>query len=415
MDGSATDPPKQVTAVHPEPGKEPHPNMHGNALTTRESIRVRLPRIGLTVLAGALAISGAASSVASAQARAAKKAPVSALEKSIEALETPPSGSVTLTEAGSSLFYPLWAEWASSYPHSSVSIQAAAGGSGAGISGANNGVDNIGASDVYVSPTQVASGLLDIPEVVSAQTVNYNIPGLKSSVHLKLNPTVLNAIYTGQITTWNNSQIAALNKGVKLPSIPIVPIRRSDNSGDTFLFTSYIYNGDSSSFLSNGPNLTVSWPSVTGELAENGNTGVLQTCQVTAGCIAYIGISYLNTELSHNIGYAALENGKGNYEVPTSATISNEIASFKNIPASGGINMVFSKGAPAGYPIANFEYAIVKQSQASATTAQAIKAVLAWGIDPNGGSKASLLGPVHFRGLPANAAQIAVNLIKSIS
>jgi phosphate transport system substrate-binding protein len=390
--------------------------MHATALTTRRSIRSRLPRVGLTVLAGALVVSGAAATAASAQTKAAKKAPVSALEKSIEALETPPSSSVTLTEKGSSLFYPLFNEWSSAYPHSSVSIQAAAGGSGAGISGAQTGVVNIGASDAYLAPSQVSSGLMDIPEVVSAQTINYNIPGLKKGVHLKLNASVLNGIYTGSITSWNAPAITALNKGVSIPAVHIVPIHRSDGSGDTFLFTSYLYFGDPSSFLSSsGPNLSVTWPSVTGSLAENGNTGVLQTCQVTPGCIAYIGISYLNSELSNGIGYAAVANGKGNYELPTTTTISNEIASYKTIPASGGINLVDSKSAPAGYPIVNFEYAIVLQNQPNATTAQALKAVLAWGIDPNGGSKASLLGPVHFRVLPANAAAIAVKLIKSIS
>ena len=182
------------------------------------------------------------------------------------------------------------------------------------------------------------------------------------------------------------------------------------------MFTSYLNNGDPSSFVSStGPNLTVSWPSVSGELAENGNTGVLQTCQVTPGCVAYIGISYLNSETSHGVGYAALMNGKGQFTLPTTAAITAEISSFKAIPASGGVNMVDSKSASGGYPIANFEYAIVKQSQPNATVAQAIKAVLAWGIDPKGGSTEGLLNEVHFRPLPPNAAEIAVKLIKSIS
>ena len=87
------------------------------------------------------------------------------------------------------------------------------------ISGASSGVDSIGASDVYVAPSQIASGLMNIPEVVSAQTVNYNVPGLKSSVHLKLNATVLNSMFTGKITNWNDPAIAALNKGVSIPAV----------------------------------------------------------------------------------------------------------------------------------------------------------------------------------------------------
>ncbi len=74
--------------------------------------------------------------------------------------------------------------------------------------------------------------------------VNYNVPGVKTPINL--NGTVLAEIYTGKITTWNNSAIAALNPGVTLPSLKIVTLHRADSSGSTFLFTSYLNATDPS-------------------------------------------------------------------------------------------------------------------------------------------------------------------------
>jgi phosphate transport system substrate-binding protein len=74
-----------------------------------------------------------------------------------------------------------------------------------------------------------------------------------------------------------------------------------------------------------------------------------------------------------------------------------------------------SKAAKCGYPIVNFEYAIVQPNQSNANTASAIKALLAWGMDTTGGSKSSFLAPLYFQPLPAGALQVAINLLKSIN
>jgi phosphate transport system substrate-binding protein len=374
----------------------------------------------LVTVAGTLAVTAMTASASFAQTKSAVANKTSvpslaSLEKQLTSLETPPSSTVSLTEAGSSLFYPLFASWALKYPHaSSIPLQASAGGSGKGVSGAIGGTINIGASDAYLPASDTT--VINIPEVVSAQQVNYNLPGLSQKVHLKLSATVLNNIYAGQITNWDDPAIAKLNKGVKIPSHTIVPIHRSDSSGDTFIFTSYLSAGDPGGFMTalGGPQTLITWPNPAGALAESGNTGMLQTCQVTPGCIAYIGVSYLNSSAVAGLGEAQLQNGKGNFELPTAATINAEVASFKQIPTNGALSMVYSKSAPTGYPIVNFEYAIVLKSQPSATTAQAIQAFLAWGMDPRGGASSSTLYPVHFQPLAPNAMAVAINLIKSI-
>jgi phosphate transport system substrate-binding protein len=190
----------------------------------------------------------------------------------------------TITETGSSLLYPLMGTWTSAYqkqfttsPSSStpiVTIETGSTGSGTGITDASTGTINIGASDAYLSSS-------DLPTVKKP---------------LKLDATVLTEMYSGKITKWNDPAIAALNPGVSLPAIPVVPLHRADSSGDTFLFTSYLNAQDSTGWSSSNVGTSISWPNVSGALAETGNGGMVTGCQATKGCIAYIGISYLSEE-----------------------------------------------------------------------------------------------------------------------
>lgn len=395
--------------------------------TTRA--RRSLMKAGAITATGAMALTAIAVTAASATTahKAAAKAAVhasssaptlKALESELTTLEKPPSGPVSILETGSSLFYPLVSSWASGYAklHGNVQVTTASTGSGTGQADALNGTVQIGTSDAYLPPTDPAS-LLDIPEVVSAQQIDYNVTGISAShTHLKLNAALLNSIYTGQVTTWNDPAIAKLNPGVSLPNEPIVVLRRSDSSGDSFLFSQYLAYQDPSSFVvsTGGPSTLPNFPKIPGEIAEKGNQGMESGCVATPGCIAYIGVSYLREAVKNGLAYAELENGSGNYVLPTPQNIANEVASFKVIPSTGALSLIDSKVAKYGYPIANFEYAIVNENQSSTTTAQAVAAFLAWGMDPRNGASATYLSPVYFQALAPNALQVAINLLKKI-
>src|SRR6266571_9395749 len=146
----------------------------------------------------------------------------------------------SITETGSTLLFPLFGAWQTDYNTAfpDVTITSGATGSGTGITDAATGLVNIGASDAYLSPAdlQTYPGLMNIPLAVSAALVMYNVPGVKG--HLKFNAKVLSEIYSGKITTWNDPAIKALNPGVSLPAMKVVPVHRSDSSGTTFIFTS---------------------------------------------------------------------------------------------------------------------------------------------------------------------------------
>ncbi|OBH39908.1 phosphate ABC transporter substrate-binding protein PstS [Mycobacterium intracellulare] len=329
---------------------------------------------------------------------------------------TPASSPVTLSETGSTLLYPLFNLWGPAYhdKYPNVTITTQGTGSGTGISQAAAGAVAIGASDAYLSEGDMAAhkGLMNIALAISAQQVNYNLPGVTE--HIKLNGKVLAGMYNGSVKTWNDPQIAGLNPGVNLPATPVVPLHRSDGSGDTFLFTQYLSKQDPDGWgKSPGFGTTVAFPTVPGALGENGNGGMVTGCADTPGCVAYIGISFLDQAQQKGLGEAQLANASDKYLLPDAKSIQAAAAGFASkTPANQAISLI-NGPAPDGYPIVNYEYAIVNSGQKDAATAQTLQAFLHWAISD--GNNASFLDKVHFQPLPADVAKLSDAQIAKIS
>ncbi len=289
-----------------------------------------------------------------------------------------PAGSASpassLTETGSTLLFPLMRTWAAVYHKQfpDVVISTAATGSTAGIADASAGTADIGTSDAYLS-----------------------------SGNLVKNPA------------WNDPAIADLNPGVRLPAIKVVPVHRSEGSGDTFLFSSYLSTQDPTWNSTIGYGTTVAWPPVPGALARRGNNGVVAGCETAPGCVAYVGISYLSQALAGGLGEAELANAAGRFVLPTAATISASVASFlSSTPPNETISMVDGPAAN-GYPIVNYEYAIVSTRQPDPDQARAMRAFLTWVITT--GNSARYLDQVRFQPLPAAVVALADLQIAQIS
>ncbi len=329
---------------------------------------------------------------------------------------TNPSQPVTILETGSSLLYPLFNAWApaikQAYPN--ITVQTASTGSGTGISQAIAGIVQIGASDAYMSDSQLAKapGIVNIPLAISAQQVNYNLSGVTS---LNLSGTVLAGIYSGAITYWDDPAIKADNPSAALPHNQIVPIHRTDGSGDTFLFTTYLSDADASWKTNIGFNTSINWPSVQGAIGATGNSGVVQTLAQTPNSIGYVGISFLDQATSKGLGTAALKNQAGTFVMPAAANIAAAASTLvSDTPADERISLIFAPGAQS-YPIINYEYAIVQSHQPDPTTASAIRTVLSWALSASGGNAASFLDKVHFLPLPAavtSKSEVQINQIQ---
>ncbi len=337
-----------------------------------------------------------------------------ALAAALGAAATAHAAATTLVETGSSLLYPLFNLWVSDFTAANPGIQltTTSTGSGAGIAQAIKGLVQIGASDAYLSPAIVMHnpGILNIPLAISAQAINYNLPGVAKPLHLS--GPILASIYMGKITMWNDPKIAAANPGVTLPAHVIIPVHRLDGSGDTFIFSQYLAYSTPSWKSALHFGTTISWPAVKGGIGANGNTGMLTAAASNPYSIAYIGVSYADQAAKAGLSTAALKDADGEYVLPTQENISAAASSVVNkTPANESISMIFAKGSSA-YPIANYEYAIVNSQQPDAGTASAVRTFLTWAITTGNDSK--YLGKVHFLPLPDAIVTLSKNQIAKI-
>ncbi|HUZ62497.1 MAG TPA: phosphate ABC transporter substrate-binding protein PstS [Acetobacteraceae bacterium] len=327
------------------------------------------------------------------------------------------AASVTLIETGSTLLYPLFNLWVPDYTKAnpSVRITTQGTGSGTGIAQAISGVAQIGASDAYMSNPQIKQNpnILNVPLAISAQSINYNIPGLNKD-HLKLSGPVLAGIYSGKIKMWDDAAIAALNSGVKLPHHQIIPVHRTDGSGDTFIFSQYLSFSTPSWAKTVAYGTTISWPAVPGGLGAIGNPGMVQSAQQNPYSIAYIGVSFHADIAKAGLGTAMIKNRAGKFLLPSHATVSAAADGLvKKTPKDERISLVFSAGANA-YPIINYEYAIISRKQANAANAAALKKFLLWCIDPANGNAPKYLTTVRFVALPAPIVALSKTQIDMI-
>jgi phosphate transport system substrate-binding protein len=326
------------------------------------------------------------------------------------------AGDINLTETGSSLLYPLFKVWVAEYTntHPGIRIATASTGSGAGIEQAVAGTVQIGASDAYMSDAQARKSpqIINVPMAISALTVNYNLPGLNGT-HLKLDGPTLAGIYTGKVRSWDDKSIAALNPDVKLPHNDIVPVRRSDGSGDTFVFTQYLTFSTQSWEDKLGYGTTIAWPTVAGGLSAEGNLGVLQTIQKTPYSISYVGVSFHAEIAEAGLGTSLLKSYSGEFLLPTPDTVAAAAAALSpRTPPDERLTLVNAPGANA-YPLVNYEYAIVSTKQADPATATAIRKFLLWAIAPDEANE-KYLDDAHFIALPAHIWVLSHDQIETI-
>ncbi len=317
------------------------------------------------------------------------------------------NATTTIQETGSSLLYPLFNLWVPAYSkaHPDVQINAASTGSGTGIAQSIAGNVQLGGSDAYLSGAMMKKHphMLNIPVAISSQMVNYNLPGLNGK-HIKLSGPVLSRIYEGTATYWDDSAIKRMNPGVDLPHHRIVPVHRSDGSGDTFLFTQYLSFSHPYWHKKYGYGTTVNWPAVQGEIGATGNPGMVQALKDNPYSVAYIGISYKGQIDKDGLGEAKLKNRSGNFVLPTVETVPAAAAAMvPKTPKDERVSLIFAPGHNA-YPIINYEYTIVSADQGD--MAAPLKQFLNWAVSTKGGNASEFLKPVNFMPLPQKAAEL---------
>src|SRR5438309_3903944 len=153
------------------------------------------------------------------------------------------SGSVDLTGAGATFPYPIYSKWFADYAQrTGVKINYQSIGSGGGIRQLSEETVDFGASDSPMSDDEMSKAkggpVQHIPTVLGAVCITYNLPEVSKT--LNLTGDLIADIFLGKVTKWNDSRIAALNKGVSLPNRDIIVVHRSDGSGTSYIFTDYL-------------------------------------------------------------------------------------------------------------------------------------------------------------------------------
>jgi phosphate transport system substrate-binding protein len=297
----------------------------------------------------------------------------------------------TLTGAGSTFINPLFSKWVQSYVNATCNVQVTykSVGSGAGKTQFLQRTVDFGASDAYMTDTEVAKStagpIVQIPATIGGVAVSYNIPEVPATTHLQLSGDNIANIYLGTITYWDDPAIAANNSGVTLPHKKIIPVHRSDGSGTTGIFTHYL--AAVSTAWSGGPGAgsTVNWPSAGGAaVGASGNAGVATQVKNTAYAIGYNELAYV---VSNNIPYASVKSHDGAFVVPSLDTVAAAANSFTPVPDDLRYYFVNAPGANS-YPIAGYTWLLVYQNQSDPDKGQAI-ANLVWWVTHQGQQQAA--------------------------
>ena len=352
----------------------------------------RTPAIALAI-AAALLVAACGSSNSSSSSGSAASGGSSSSSSSVKS---------TVNGAGSTLAAPIYQQWASTLSGQGVTLNYNPVGSGTGIADLQTSTVNFAGSDPALKSSDTAKmkgPALQFPVAFGAITVSYNLSGIKSGV--KLDGPTIAKIYLGQIKTWNDPAIKALNSGLSLPSTSITVVHRSDSSGTTAGFTKFLAATDPTWASQVGTDKDVKWPTGTGAAK---NSGVAAAVKQTAGAIGYVEQAYA---LENGFTYAAVKNSSGNFILPT---ISNTSAAANGItvPPDLGISTINSP-APQAYPIVSQTFLVAdkdpcKDDGASSSVASGLKKFFTYAFGPGQQTLGSGSSQLPYAPLPSSLA-----------
>ena len=319
---------------------------------------------------------------------------------------TSPVGSGSLTGAGATFPAPFYQKafftYSQQYPAVTINYQSV--GSGAGIQQFIKGTVEFGASDVPMGSADITSAggpdtLTQIPATLGVISIAYNLSGVS---RLQLDGPTLANIYLGHIKKWNDAALVALNPGVAMPNTEIQVVHRSDSSGTSYHFTDYLGKVSPEWKTKVGVAKAVSWPAGIGG---NGNQGVAQAVQSTAGAIGYVELAYV---VSANMTQAFLKNKNGKFvqasvDGATSAAAQNTSVSPTNFS-------ITDEPGDTTYPIAGFSWIILHTSYSDAEKGKAIAYLFKWLVTDGQALGASL----QYAPLPTAVSALAMTNLKGI-
>jgi phosphate transport system substrate-binding protein len=287
-----------------------------------------------------------------------------------------------------------------------VTVNYGGGGSGAGRTALYSNTVQFAGSDSKIPASEaskVPAGktVLYFPVQIGPIAMAYNLSGVTG---LKLDAATLSKIFQGQITTWNDPAIKALNPSASLPSSNITLVVRSDSSGTTANFSAYLVKAAGSAWKL-GTASTITFPKTAH--AASGGSGVAQAIKATSGSIGYVDFS---TATASGLSSATIKNSAGDFVAPSPASAA---AAASQVTPSA--NLTFSTVDEPGatsYPITYQSWDLVYAEQPTANDAALLKAYLGYLL---GSSGQALLTPLNLAPLPSSIDQAAIAQLSKIT
>ncbi len=315
----------------------------------------------------------------------------------------PGTGNVTIQGAGATFPAPLYQVWFEKYTglHGNVQFDYQAIGSGGGIKAITEQTVDFGASDAAMKDEEIAAlpagvTLLHVPTALGAVVVTYNIAGVTD---LNLDADAIAGIFLGTITSWNDPKIAALNSGATLPATAITVVHRSDGSGTTNAFTTYLDTVSPDWHTKVGAGKEVNWPTGIGA---QGNDGVAGGVKQTDGAVGYVELNYA---AQTGLASAKVKNADGSFVAGSTGGVTAAAeAAAPNFPADFRQAPIINGTGANTYPIASYTYLLIPVDWSDAEKAQDMVAFTYWALtegqaDEDGLGYAPLPAPIQQRAL----------------
>ncbi|MHB8628685.1 MAG: phosphate ABC transporter substrate-binding protein PstS [Aggregatilineales bacterium] len=314
-----------------------------------------------------------------------------------------------LNGAGSTFAAVLYSKWFSDYAAlTGVQVNYQSIGSGGGIKSISDGTVDFGATDGPMTDDQLKAAkggpIFHIPTALGGVVATYNIPEVKDQ--LKFTPDTLAGIYLGTITKWNDPKLVADNPGLANVNQPISVVHRSDGSGTTNIWTSYLSAVNPTWAKTIGAANSVNWPVGIGG---KGSEGVAGDVKQTPYSVGYVEVSYAT---QNNLPVGLVKNLCGNYISATVTSVS--LAANVPLPADMRVSVVNS-GDPNAYPIAGFTWILLYQNQTDAAKATAITRAFWWALHDGETLIATDPGLNGYAPLPPAAISKAEAMLKAVT
>jgi len=296
------------------------------------------------------------------------------------------ASAIDITGAGATFPYPIYAKWADAYKQKTgTGMNYQSIGSGGGIKQIESNTVDFGASDMPLTPDDLAKGgLMQFPTVIGGAVPVVNLPGIQPG-QLKMTGSLIAEIYLGTIKKWNAPELSKLNPGVALPDSDIFVVHRSDGSGTTFIWTNYLSKVSPDWKAKVGESTSVAWPTGVGG---KGNEGVANYVQRIKGSIGYVEYAYA---LQNKMIDVQVQNQKGQFVRANAATFKAAAANADWSKAPSFYLILTDQPGEGVWPVSGATFILMRTTQAKPDTAKEVLKFFNWAYTDDGGRLAASL------------------------